>query len=193
MNTGLQDAANLSWKLASVLTGGPDLLDSYHAERHPVGARVIRGTRVLLRMAMLHSNAARSARDELVSAARRVPPVARRLPPAMSGLRVRYPAARGSHPLVGTRAADARLRGDTKRLYQVLRGGRFVLVDSGGLHEREADAALAAGRVHVVVGADPDAPSLLVRPDGYVAWAADAAYPDPKGLRRALREWVTGA
>ena len=194
MNTGLQDAANLSWKLVSALTGGPDLLDSYHAERHPVGKKVIRGTGALLRMAMLHSTAARTARDELVSAViQRVPPMARRLPPAMSGLWVKYPAPRGSHPLVGTRAADARLRGDTKRLYQVLRGGRFVLVDSGGLHEREADAALAAGRVHVAVGADPDAPSLLVRPDGYVAWAADAAYPDPKGLRLALREWVTGA
>lgn len=193
MNTGLQDAANLSWKLVSALAGGPDLLDSYHAERHPVGKKMIRGTGALLRMAMLHSAAARTARDELVSAVQRVPPMARRLPLTMSGLWVKYPTPRGSHPLVGARAADVRLRGDTKRLHQVLRGGRFVLVDSGGLHEREADAALAAGRVHVAVGADPDAPSLLVRPDGYVAWAADAAYPDPKGLRLALREWVTGA
>jgi hypothetical protein len=54
------------------------------------------------------------------------------------------------------------------------------------------DAAVATGRLLLAANSDPDAPSLLVRPDGYVAWAADAAYPDPKGLRRALKEWVTG-
>jgi 2-polyprenyl-6-methoxyphenol hydroxylase-like FAD-dependent oxidoreductase len=192
MNTGLQDAANLSWKLVSALTGGPDLLDSYQAERRPVGAKVIRGSGALLRLAMLRSTAVRTTRNELVSAALHVPPTARRLPLAMSGLWVKYPAPRGSHPLVGARAQDARLRGDPKRLYEALRAGRFVLLDTGGLHEREAIDVAATGRLDLVVGIDPDAPSMLVRPDGYVAWAADSAYPDPKGLRRALREWVTG-
>jgi 2-polyprenyl-6-methoxyphenol hydroxylase-like FAD-dependent oxidoreductase len=192
MNTGLQDAANLSWKLVSALTGGPDLLDSYQAERHPVGAKVIRGSGALLRLAMLRSTAIRTTRNELVSAALHVPLTARRLPLAMSGVWVKYPAPRGSHPLVGARAQDARLRGEPKRLYEALRAGRFVLLDTGGLHEREAVDVAATGRLDLAVGIDPDAPSMLVRPDGYVAWAADSAYPDPKGLRRALREWVTG-
>ena len=192
MNTGLHDAANLSWKLASVLSGGPDLLDSYHAERHPVGAKVIKGSGALLRMAMLHSTAARTARNEIVSAMLHLPLIARRLPLAMSGLWVKYPAPRDAHPLVGARAADAALRGERSRLYDALRSGRFVLVDTGGQHEPEAAEAIAAGRLDVAVGTDPDGPSLLVRPDGHVAWAADAAYPDPKGLRKALAEWVTG-
>ena len=192
MNTGLQDAANLSWKLVAALTGGLDLLDSYHAERHPVGRRVIRGSGTLLRLAMLRSTAARATRDGVVSTALHVPPMARRLPLAVSGLRVKYPAPRGTHRLVGDRAPDARLRGKPKRLYEALRTGRFVLLDAGGLHEREAMDVAATGRLDLAVGADPDAPSMLVRPDGYVAWAADSAYPDPKGLRQALKEWVTG-
>jgi 2-polyprenyl-6-methoxyphenol hydroxylase-like FAD-dependent oxidoreductase len=192
MNTGLQDAANLSWKLVSALTGGPDLLDSYQAERRPVGAKVIQGSGALLRMAMLRSAAIRTARNELATAALHVPLMARRLSLAMSGLGVRYPAPRGSHALVGTRAADARLRGEPKRLYEALRAGRFVLLDTGGLHEREALDVAATGRLDLAVGIDPDAPSMLVRPDGYVAWAADSAYPDSMGLHRALEEWVTG-
>src|ERR1700756_5620579 len=103
MNTGLQDAANLSWKLATALTGGPDLLGTYHAERFPVGAKVIKGSGTLLRMATLHSNAARTARNELVSAALHLPAVARRLPTAISGLWVKYPAPRGSHQFTGAR------------------------------------------------------------------------------------------
>lgn len=190
MNTGLQDAANLSWKLTAALTGGPNLLESYHAERHPIGAKVIKGSGALLRMAMLHSNAARTARNELVSAALHVPRVARRLPLALSGLWVKYPAPRGSHPLVGARVEDAPLRGEPTRLYELLRAGVFVLVDCGGQYDREAAGAAMSGRLAVAAGLDPDAPAVLVRPDGHVAWAADAAFPDPKGLGRALTTWV---
>jgi hypothetical protein len=105
---------------------------------------------------------------------------------------VRYPVPRGAHALTGVRAPDAELRGKPGRLYEALRTGRFVLVEGGGQHEGEANGTAGAGRLSVAANTDPDAPSLLVRPDGYVAWAADAAYPDPKGLRRALKEWVTG-
>jgi 2-polyprenyl-6-methoxyphenol hydroxylase-like FAD-dependent oxidoreductase len=192
MNAGLGDAANLSWKLAAALTGGPDLLGSYQTERHPVGAKVIKGSGTLLRMAMFRSPAARTARNEVVSMAQHVPLIARRLPLAMSGLWVKYPAPRGAHALTGVRAQDVPLRGEPGRLYEALRGRRFVLVEGGGQHDGETDAAVRAGRLTVAMATDPDAPSLLVRPDGYVAWAADAAYPDPKGLRRALKEWVTG-
>jgi len=192
MNTGLQDAANLSWKLVSTLTGGPDLLDSYHTERHPVGRKVVRGSGALLRLAMLRPTAVRTTRNEVLGAALHLPPTARRVPLAVSGLSVKYPAPRGSHRLVGRRAPDARLRGEPKRLYEALRRGRFVLLDAGGLHEREALDVAATGRLDLAVGADPDAASMLVRPDGYIAWAADSAYPDPKGLHRALKAWVTG-
>jgi 2-polyprenyl-6-methoxyphenol hydroxylase-like FAD-dependent oxidoreductase len=190
MNTGMQDAANLSWKLVAALTGGPNLLDSYHTERHPVGAKVIKGSGALLRMAMVHSNAARTARNELVSAALHLPRVSRRLPLALSGLWVKYPAPRGSHAMVGARVQDAPVRGEPPRLYELLRAGVFVLVDCGGQYDREAAAAAASGRLTVTAGLDPDAPAVLVRPDGHVAWAADAAYPDPKGLTRALATWV---
>jgi len=190
MNTGMQDAVNLSWKLTSALTGGPDVLDSYHHERHPVGAKVIKGSGALLRIAMLQSNAARTARNEIVSAALHLPNVARKLPLAISGLWVKYPAPRGSHALVGGRAEDIALRGEPSRLYELLRSGKFVLIDSSGQYDREASSPAASGRLVVAVGIDPDSPSLLVRPDGYVAWAADAAYPDPKGLSRALGLWV---
>ncbi len=193
MNTGLQDATNLSWKLASALTGGPDLLDTYHHERHPVGMKVIKGSGALLRMAMLQSNAARTARNEIVSAALHLPNLARKLPLAISGLGVRYPTARGSHPLAGTRAEDIPLRGEPTRLFELLRAGIFVLVDCSAQYDREAVRPAAAGRLVVAVGIDPDAPALLIRPDGYVAWAADAAYPDPKGLARALATWVQRA
>ena len=192
MNTGLQDAANLSWKLVAALTGGADVLNTYQTERHPVGAKVIKGSGTLLRMAMLHSTPARTARNELVAAAMHLPLIARRLPLAMSGLWVKYPAPRGAHALTGLRAEDLALRAETRRLYEALRCGRFVLVDGGGQYDREVANAVHAGRVDLVAGLDPDGPSLLVRPDGYIAWAADAPYPDPKGLLRALGTWVTG-
>jgi 2-polyprenyl-6-methoxyphenol hydroxylase-like FAD-dependent oxidoreductase len=190
MNTGLQDAANLSWKLVSALTGGPNLLDTYHGERHPVGAKVIKGSGTLLRLAMLQSNAVRTARNEIVSAALHLPKVANKLPMAVSGLWVKYPSPRNAHPLVGARAEDVPLRGEPSRLYELLRAGRFVLVDSSGQYDRELAYAAPSGRLIVAAGIDPDSTALLVRPDGYVAWAADAPYPDPKGLTQALETWV---
>lgn len=192
MNTGMGDAANLSWKLAAALTGSPDLLDTYQSERHPVGAKVIKGSGALLRMAMLKSDPARAIRNELVGAALHLPQIARTLSTAMSGLWIKYPAPRGSHAQTGTRADDANLRGKPERLYEQLRSGSFVLLDGGGHYEKEAAPAVAAGKLQLATRANPAAPSLLVRPDGYIAWAADVASPDPKGLQDAIKEWVTG-
>jgi 2-polyprenyl-6-methoxyphenol hydroxylase-like FAD-dependent oxidoreductase len=143
MNTGLQDAVNLGWKLAAAAGGwAPDwLLDSYHAERHPVGAAVLALTARQFRL-----NTARTApRRALRWAAHRVvaplPPVQDRLARSYSGLGIRYPAASGPpgagppHPLAGTRLPRGRLTrpdGSTARLYDLFHNGLFVLLEAGG-------------------------------------------------------------
>ncbi|GLX97382.1 FAD-dependent monooxygenase [Herbidospora sp. NBRC 101105] len=164
MNTGLQDAANLSWKLAAVLRGAPDrLLDTYQTERHPVGRSVLRSSGAIIRAAMLKSPVTRAIRGFALRRALSVPRIRTRATGQISGVGYTYPAPRGAHPLVGTRAPDVALA-DGGRLYEALRGGHFVLIgdaDIPGWHDRVRVAApLATG-----------GPSLLVRPDGYVGWA----------------------
>jgi 2-polyprenyl-6-methoxyphenol hydroxylase-like FAD-dependent oxidoreductase len=151
MNTGLQDAANLGWKLAAAVQGrgSEELLDSYHAERHPVGRMVLRLSGTALRAALVHPRPARLARDLLARNVLRVPPLRHRAGGLLSGIGIAYPRPPGAHELVGRRAPDVALDGGS-RLYEALRGGRFVLVDGQ--------------------------PSVLVRPDGYVGWAGDPAY-----------------
>jgi 2-polyprenyl-6-methoxyphenol hydroxylase-like FAD-dependent oxidoreductase len=173
MNTGLQDAANLGWKLAAVLHGRAreSLLDTYEAERHPVGRLVLRGSGAMLRLAFMGNRPLRALRDLVVPAVVKIGPVADRLTGTVSGVGIRYPAPKGAHPLAGRRAPDVRLTGGgPARLYEALRTGRFVLVTRGG-------TTLPAGRedeVAVVTPAgDTPAAAMLVRPDGYVAWAAD--------------------
>ncbi len=175
MNTGIQDATNLGWKLAAAIQGWapPGLLDTYHAERHPVGKAVLRSSGALVRAALLQSRFERAARDTLAGTALRIGPVARRAAGILSGIGIAYPAPRGAHPLVGRRAADALLAGTGQpedRLYEALRGGRFVLL---ARPEAGPVAQPWTARVRVVTPADPGAPTTLVRPDGYVAWAAD--------------------
>lgn len=178
MNTSLQDAANLGWKLAAVLQGhAPQaLLDTYEAERHPVGRMVLRGSGALLRLAAMRSAPLRAIRNVIGQTAVRLGPVGGRFAGAVSGVAIAYPAPRGAHPLTGRRAPDVRLAGDgPARLYEALRSGRFVLVARNGvaaLPERLAD------RVDVVAPAGPGTPAMLVRPDAYVAWAADGGNAD---------------
>lgn len=179
MNTGLQDSANLSWKLAQALNGGPDLLDSYHDERHPVGAAVIRGTGLLLRAAQIRGAGPRAVRNAVAMAAFRTPAVRRRLRSALSGLWVAYPAPPGGHRFAGRRAPDIALRGPVARLYEALRAGRFVLISD------EAAPGEWDDRVESVQASRPGLPTTLIRPDGYVAWASA----DPAGLRQALTTW----
>jgi 2-polyprenyl-6-methoxyphenol hydroxylase-like FAD-dependent oxidoreductase len=183
MNTGLQDAANLGWKLAAVRRGrAPDgLLDSYEAERHPVGRMVLRTSGALLRLALLESAPLRALRDMVAGAAVRIDSVSRRFAGTVSGIDIAYPASRGAHRLTGKRAPDLRLTGDgtgPARLHEALRAGRFVLVTSA--------AAGASVPLPDGWGADVDVATstnatatMLVRPDGYVAWATDGA--DPAG------------
>jgi 2-polyprenyl-6-methoxyphenol hydroxylase-like FAD-dependent oxidoreductase len=167
MNAGLQDAANLSWKLAAAVhgTAAPDLLNSYHAERHPVGRMVLHSSGAIIRMAMISSRVGQAARNHIAGSLLRVNHIHARATGMISGIGIAYDRPRGSHKLVGTRAPDLSLA-DGRRLYEALRGGEFVLVGP---------------EQHL----DPAGPTLLVRPDGYVAWAA--RNPSPEQVAAAVR------
>ncbi|PSK97236.1 2-polyprenyl-6-methoxyphenol hydroxylase-like FAD-dependent oxidoreductase [Haloactinopolyspora alba] len=174
MNIGLQDAANLGWKLVAALHGwaAPGLLDSYHGERHPVGRSVVQGSGTLLRMALLGPAPLRAVRNAAGSAVARIGPIERKAGEFVSGLAIAYPRPRGEHSLVGSRVPDVTVVGPdgAGRLYERLRDGRFVLLtgqDHHGLIEPWAD------RVNVVTTVDRSQGLTLVRPDGYVAWATD--------------------
>ncbi|MGW7420411.1 FAD-dependent monooxygenase [Streptomyces sp. NPDC054813] len=171
MNTGLQDAANLSWKLAAVLHGHatPDLLDTYQAERHPVGRSVLRSSGAIVRLAMAKGWQL-PVRSVLVTALDRLAPVRGRIMGRITGVGYRYPAPRGAHPLTGARVPDLALAGGG-RLYEALRGGRFVLVTPGAYDAGEG----RADRLAVAHWASDRGTTLLVRPDGYAAWAAEDA------------------
>ena len=194
MNTGLQDAANLGWKLAAAVHGwAPDgLLGSYHTERYPVGRAVLRGSGALLRLTLAQSPATRAVRWLLANVVGRFGSPPALVSRAVSGIGIAYAAPRGEHRLAGRRAPDVRLSpgkaGET-RLYETLRGGRFVLLTPAG-----ADAAIGhrwAGRVDRATPADATLPMMLVRPDGYVAWATDetASASRDAALRTALTRW----
>ncbi|GLZ06822.1 FAD-dependent oxidoreductase [Actinomadura sp. NBRC 104412] len=194
MNLGLQDAANLGWKLAAELHrwAPPGLLDSYDEERRPVGRAVIVASGVMLRGALLEQRPLRVLRGFLARVATSVGPVERRLAGAVSGIDVAYPAPQGAHRLAGRRAPDVRLAGERGRLFEALRDGRFVLVVSAN---DPAVTYLAtkrwADRVHCAVAGGATRTTVLVRPDGYVAWATDETVPDRRAaaIREALTRW----
>src|SRR6185437_2085021 len=188
MNTGIQDAANLGWKLAAAAAGwAPDgLLDTYHSERHPVGRQVLRSSGALLRMLTLPP-ALVTARNLLASAATRIPFAARRLAGAISEVSISYPTPPGAHPLAGKRVADLPLA-DGRRLYEALRGGRFLLVASPGA--LPSDAASGYGdRVEAAPLARASDIVALVRPDAYIAWAAPGDEVTAPQIRGSLERW----
>ncbi|MFI8215453.1 FAD-dependent monooxygenase [Streptomyces sp. NPDC085932] len=184
MNTGLQDAANLGWKLAAVVRGHADraLLDSYQSERHPVGRAVLRSSGGIVRLAMAKSPWTLALRAALTGFLNSVGPARRRAVGEITGIGYRYPAPRGAHRLTGTRVPDVALEGG--RLHEALRGGRFVLIapeayrDGGGRADRLTVEHWRSGR----------GTTVLVRPDGYVAWAAESA--DPAAIEQALTAHV---
>ncbi|MBD0841427.1 FAD-dependent monooxygenase [Streptomyces sp. TRM68416] len=190
MNIGLQDAVNLGWKLAATVRGRADdaLLDSYEAERHPVGRRVVRGTGALTRIILLRSRPMRALRALVGGAALRLGPVVDRMTSQLSGIGLRYPAGPGAHPSAGARAPDLPLSGDTtpNRLYEALRTGGFVLLVTEPAKAYAREQEVYEVDVHGVAEERAAAvpPAILVRPDGYIAWATDE--PDPDSRRRAL-------
>jgi oxygenase len=190
LNIGLQDAANLGWKLAAEVSGRApaSLVDSYHAERHPVGARVLANVeaQALLLLGDQQTAAARAVLGELLG----LPPARRHLARMVSGLDVRYDVGAGEHAWLGARMPDLELRaaGRPATVAALLRPGRGILLDfTGGTGEI---AAPWSDRVNLLPAAPPggggaDLDAALVRPDGHVAWAGGGA----RSLRTALERW----
>jgi 2-polyprenyl-6-methoxyphenol hydroxylase-like FAD-dependent oxidoreductase len=172
MNTGLQDAANLSWKLAAAYHGwaGDSLLDSYNTERHPVGKYVIRLSGSLVRVARIRSDMARTAITKLAALATKVPALARYAELAVSGLSISYPAGPGAHPLEGKRMPDVPLAGGG-RLYELLRSGKHILLAGAGEALPATDGW--EGRIMLAQRTRSHPRLILVRPDGYIGWASD--------------------
>ncbi|MER5309792.1 FAD-dependent monooxygenase [Streptomyces sp. NPDC002773] len=174
MNTGLQDAANLSWKLTAVLRGEaphPDaLLDSYQSERHPVGAMVLRSSGAIVRLAMAHTPLTRAARSLAARLLDAVRPASARAMGMISGIGIAYAPPAGSRRPAGRRAPDLRLR--EGRLYELLRAGEFVLIaPEGEAPTLPGTAPVTPERLIRATWTDPTRrTAVLVRPDGYIHW-----------------------
>lgn len=186
LNLGMQDAMNLGWKLAAAVQGrAPDgLLDSYHSERWPAGQRVMMHSKAqaALMAAGPEVTALRTLFGELLA----TPDGSAHIAGVLAGSDVRYDVGDG-HRLSGY-LVPALTLSDGRRIAELLHSGRPVLLDLSG-----GDCADAVSgwqdRVDVVVATVVDRPAaaLLIRPDGYVAWAADEF--DEAGLRAALHRW----
>ncbi|MFJ4565788.1 rifampin monooxygenase [Streptomyces caelestis] len=168
LNLGIQDAFNLGWKLAAEVRGwAPEgLLDSYHAERRPVAAAVLDNTRA--QMELLSSEPGPTAVRRLVEELMDFEEVNRYLIEKITAISVRYDFGEG-HALLGRRLRDVTLK--RGRLYELMRGGRGLLLDQTGRLSVEG----WADRVdHVVdVSEELDVPAVLLRPDGHVAWVGE--------------------
>ncbi|MFC5744706.1 FAD-dependent monooxygenase [Actinomadura rugatobispora] len=154
LNVGVQDATNLGWKLAATITGAAkdDLLDTYRAERHPVGADLLVSTRAQTALMTAFTPEGQDLRALLSRLIATVPELSRELAERLSGLAVAYDRPPGAHPLIGRRAPNLRLPDE---LFTLLHPGRHVLLDlTTTPHEGWPAAA-------------------LIRPDGHVAWAGD--------------------
>ncbi|PWI09315.1 hypothetical protein DIZ27_18590 [Streptomyces sp. NWU339] len=203
LNMGVQDAVNLGWKLASVVRGqAPEsLLDSYHAERHPVGERVLHNTRA--QSALVRPGAQTDALRDVFGSLMVFDDVNRYLRHLLNALDIRYPVD-GDHPLEGRRVPDADLNTSEGPVYvyELLHAARPVLLDLRGSAEVAAAAKGWADRVDLVearseddhwpvpaIGEIPAPTALLIRPDGHVAWATADGAPDASALRTALTTW----
>ncbi|MFL6160893.1 MAG: FAD-dependent monooxygenase [Jatrophihabitantaceae bacterium] len=197
LSTGVQDAVNLGWKLAATIGGwAPDsLLDSYHAERHPAGARLLRNTlaQASIYLAGDEMEPLRSVLRELV----RYPEPARHLAGMVSAVSTRYDMhLSGDNPLLGCRLpTDWQLEredGSRVRVAELLRSARGLFINTRDAGEVDQLAIEWADRIDVIAGSwvrSDDRQSMvtaaLVRPDGYLAWVA----PDGGDLSDALHRW----
>jgi 3-(3-hydroxy-phenyl)propionate hydroxylase len=197
LSTGVQDAVNLGWKLAQVIKGTSpaSLLDSYHAERHPVGARVLKAT--MAQVALHREDARTVAARDIVGDLLKMEEPRKHIAGMMSGLDIRYDLGQG-HPLLGRRMPDLDVvtASGPRRVYSYLHKVRPILINFGG--PGAVDTGQSLGRVQQVeatysgtwelpVLGEVAAPTaVLVRPDGYVAWVGEGT---AEGLREALTTW----
>ena len=197
LNTGVQDAVNLGWKLAQVVnkTSPESLLDTYHAERHPVGARVLHNT--MAQVALVSPGDRHQALRDIVNELVGMDEPRRRIAGMLSGLDIHYDLGEG-HPLLGRRMPDLDLvtADGATRVFTLLHDANAVLLNLG--EPWGFDISPWADRVVAIdadYGGDWELPVLgrvaapaavLVRPDGYVAWVGDGT---DSGLRNALTTW----
>jgi 3-(3-hydroxy-phenyl)propionate hydroxylase len=197
LNIGVQDAVNLGWKLAQVVSGtSPEsLLDTYQAERHPIGARVLRST--MAQTALNRGDERMKALWETMSELLTMDEPRKRYAARMSGLDIRYDLGTG-HPLLGSRMPDLDLVTESgpQRAFTLLHEARPVLLNLG--EPGALGIAPWADRVRLiearytgvwelpVLGAVAAPTAVLIRPDGYVAWVGDGR---DEGLRDALTTW----
>ena len=197
LGIGVQDAVNLGWKLAQVIKGtSPDsVLDSYHAERYPVGARVLKAT--MAQVALHREDDRTLAARDIVGDLLRMEEPRKHIAGMMSGLDVRYDLGEG-HPLLGRRMPDLEVvtAGGPRRVFSFLHRAESVLLDLAA--SSDIDVIGWSGRVqHVhaeytgtwelpVIGGVVAPAAVLIRPDGYVAWVGDGT---KHGLADALTTW----
>jgi 2-polyprenyl-6-methoxyphenol hydroxylase-like FAD-dependent oxidoreductase len=197
LNIGVQDAVNLGWKLAQVIkrTSPDSLLDTYHAERHPVAARVLRTT--MAQVALLRTDDRTDALREIASELLGMDEPHRWLAAEMSGLAVHYKMGEG-HPLLGRRMPDLDLEtaDRSRRLFTLLHQARPVLLNFGegrGINitpwrdrVQSVDARYTGRWELPVIGQVAAPAAVLIRPDGYVAWVEGDRQ---RGLAEALTTW----
>jgi hypothetical protein len=200
LNTGIQDAVNLGWKLAQVVRGVSDeeLLDTYQAERRPVAARVLHNT--MAQTALNGSGERIDALRDTMSELLTMDEPRTRIAAMMCGLDIHYDLGEG-HPLLGRRMPDLDLQttsGPT-RVFTLLHQANGVLLKFGG-QAFDFDIAPRSDRVSMldvhysgswtipVIGEVVAPQAVLIRPDGYVAWVADGS---TVGLPDALDRWFT--
>jgi 2-polyprenyl-6-methoxyphenol hydroxylase-like FAD-dependent oxidoreductase len=183
MNTGIQDAVNLAWKIDAVLAGAEDaVLDSYQSERHPIGKRVLLQSGMMARGITLRPRVARAVRNLLAPRLLRITRVRDAVAGSFAGTALRYGHRADENALVGTRATQIPLIGE--RLTQLQREPGFVLIRECGR------AVIGVTDLHQAERAD-SGPAVLVRPDGYIAWAGDSA--DYSQWLDALARWTAPA
>ncbi|EJC72738.1 FAD-dependent monooxygenase [Rhizobium hidalgonense] len=197
LNTGVQDAVNLGWKLAQVVKGisPASLLDTYHAERHPVAARVLRTT--MAQVALQRTDDRTEALRDIVLELLAMQEPRKKIAAEMSGLAIHYDLGEG-HPLLGRRMPDLDLTTSDGplRVYALLKNVQPVLLNLGA--PGSLDNGPWSGRVQRVdagydgvwelpaLGAVSAPTAALIRPDGYVAWVGEGT---PDGLLEAMRTW----
>jgi 2-polyprenyl-6-methoxyphenol hydroxylase-like FAD-dependent oxidoreductase len=197
LNTGVQDAVNLGWKLAQVVkqTSPDTLLDSYHAERHPVATRVLRNS--IAQMALLRQDERTKALRDTMSDLLAMDQARKQFGAMMSGLDIHYDLGAG-HPLLGRRMPDVELvtPGGSLRVFTLLHDARPLLLNLGepGVFDtiawrdrvRVVDAKYVGEWELPVIGTVVPPGAVLIRPDGHVGWVGEPADPE---LRDSLIAW----